>query len=138
MARTEIHPISSTLNIAIDYIIDPEKTDEQRLCSTYECTLQCATMYFEDVRLQGTGRTKVLAQHMIQLFKPGEVSPEEAHNIGRELCDKYLKGQYQYVIATHIDKEQIHILTHSRHSYFILNVFRYLKYTAAILHSKSL
>ena len=108
MARTEIHPISSTLNIAIDYIIDPEKTDDQRLCSTYECTLQCAAMDFEDIRYQGTGRTTVLAQHMIQSFKPGEVTPEEAHKIGRELCDKYLKGQYQYVIATHIDKEHIH------------------------------
>ena len=108
MARTEIHPISSTLNIAIDYIIDPEKTDDQRLCSTYECTLQCAAMDFEDIRYQGTGRTTVLAQHMIQSFKPGEVTPEKAHKIGRELCDKYLKGQYQYVIATHIDKEHIH------------------------------
>ena len=64
MARTEIHQISTTLNIAIDYIIDPEKTDDQRLCSTYECTLQCATMDFEDVRLQGTGRTTVLAEHI--------------------------------------------------------------------------
>ena len=91
MARTEIHPISSTLNIAIDYIIDPEKTDGQKLCSTYECTLQCAAMDFEDVHMQGTGRTTVLAQHMIQSFKPGEVSPDEAHKIGRELCDKYLK-----------------------------------------------
>ena len=108
MARTEIHQISTTLNIAIDYIIDPEKTDDQRLCSTYECTLQCAAMDFEDVRLQGTGRTTVLAEHMIQSFKPGEVTAEEAHKIGRELCDKYLKGQYQYVIATHIDKEHIH------------------------------
>ena len=108
MARTEIHQISTTLNIAIDYIIDPEKTDDQRLCSTYECTLQCATMDFEDVHLQGTGRTTVLAEHIIQSFKPGEVEPEEAHKIGRELCDKYLKGQYQYVIATHIDKEHIH------------------------------
>lgn len=108
MARTEIHPISSTLNIAIDYIIDPEKTDGQKLCSTYECTLQCAAMDFEDVHMQGTGRTTVLAQHMIQSFKPGEVSPDEAHKIGRELCDKYLKGRYQYVIATHVDKDHIH------------------------------
>ena len=108
MARTEIHQISTTLNIAIDYIIDPEKTDDQRLCSTYECTLQCATMDFEDIRLQGTGRTTVLAEHIIQSFKPGEIEPDEAHKIGRELCDKYLKGQYQYVIATHIDKDHIH------------------------------
>ena len=60
-------------------------------------------MDFEDIRYQGTGRTTVLAQHMIQSFKPSEATPEEAHKIGRELCDKYLKGRYRYVIATHID-----------------------------------
>ena len=108
MARTEIHQISSTLNIAIDYITNPEKTDNQNLCSTYECTLPFAKMDFEDVRLQGTGRTTVLAEHIIQSFKPGETTPEEAHKIGRELCDKYLKGQYQYVLATHVDKKHIH------------------------------
>lgn len=59
--------------------------------NSYECTLQCAAMDFEDIRYQGTGRTTVLAQHMIQSFKPGEVTPEEAHKIGRELCDKYLR-----------------------------------------------
>lgn len=49
-----------------------------------------------------------MAKHMVQSFKPGEVSPEEAHRIGRELCDKFLKGNYQYVIATHVDREHIH------------------------------
>ncbi len=58
--------------------------------------------------MKGTGRAKALAQHMVQSFAPGEVSPEEAHRIGRELCDKFLKGNYQYVIATHVDRDHIH------------------------------
>ena len=108
MARTEIHPIKTTLNLAIDYIINPEKTNDYELCSTYECTLQCASIDFEDEFLKGTGRGDTLAKHIVQSFKPGEISPEDAHRVGRELCDKYLKGNYQYVIATHVDKSHIH------------------------------
>ncbi|PWJ11946.1 Relaxase/Mobilisation nuclease domain-containing protein [Ruminococcus flavefaciens] len=45
---------------------------------------------------------------MIQSFAPDEVTPEQAMQIGEELCDRYLKGDYQYVIAVHTDKEHTH------------------------------
>ena len=45
---------------------------------------------------------------MIQSFAPGEVTPEQAMQIGEELCDRYLKGNYQYVIAVHHDKSHLH------------------------------
>lgn len=45
---------------------------------------------------------------MIQSFAPGEVTPELAMQIGEELCDRYLKGDYQYVIAVHHDKSHLH------------------------------
>ena len=45
---------------------------------------------------------------MIQSFAPGEVTPEQAMQIGEELCDRYLKGDYQYVLAVHSDKSHIH------------------------------
>ncbi len=45
---------------------------------------------------------------MIQSFAPDEVTPEQAMQIGEELCDRYLKGDYQYVIAVHNDKEHLH------------------------------
>lgn len=45
---------------------------------------------------------------MIQSFAPGEVTPEQAMQIGEELCDRYLKGDYQYVLAVHTDKEHLH------------------------------
>ena len=60
------------------------------------------------VRNTGTGRTQILAYHMIQSFAPGEVTPEQAMQIGEELCDRYLKGDYQYVIAVHHDKSHLH------------------------------
>ena len=45
---------------------------------------------------------------MIQSFAPGEVTPEQAMQIGEELCDRYLNGDYQYVIAVHNDKDHLH------------------------------
>ena len=45
---------------------------------------------------------------MIQSFAPSEVTPEQAMQIGEELCDRYLKGDYQYVIAVHHDKSHLH------------------------------
>ena len=46
---------------------------------------------------------------MIQSFAPDEVTPEQAMQIGEELCDRYLKGDYQYVLAIHTDKQHTHI-----------------------------
>lgn len=63
---------------------------------------------FRRVRASGTGKGSILCQHMIQSFKPGEVTPETAMQIGQELCEKLLHDQYQYMIATHIDKDHIH------------------------------
>ena len=110
MAVTDIHPISSTLDVAIDYIINPEKTNNGRLVSCVGCSPdgKLAAQDFLDVRELGTGRGSTLAQHMFQSFKPGEVTPEQAHELGVQLAENFLNGQYQYIVATHIDKEHIH------------------------------
>lgn len=57
----------------------------------------------------------VLAFHVIQSFKPGEVHQNLAHDIGVELVEQITKGEYDYVVATHVDKEHIHnhIIFHS-------------------------
>ena len=108
MAITKIHPIKSTLNLAIDYIVNGEKTDEQILVSTHKCHQETAHIQFlrtrEDVGTKGT----VLARHLIQSFLPGETTPEMAHRIGMELCKKILKDEYEFVLSTHIDKGHIH------------------------------
>ncbi len=85
----KIHPIKSTLNLAISYIVNGEKTDEQILVSTHKCHQETAHTQFlrtrNDVGTNGT----VLARHLIQSFLPGEASPEMAHQIGMELCKRY-------------------------------------------------
>ncbi len=108
MAVTKIHPIKSTLSLAIDYITNPHKTEEQRYVSGYECSPTIAAYEFLTEQRKMEYRGGTLAFHMIQSFEPNEVTPEQANEIGKELADELLKGEYEYVISTHVDKEHIH------------------------------
>ena len=110
MAYTSIHTIRATVSAAIAYITNGDKTIDGLYVSSYACRADSAgaSEDFRTVRQQGTGRTQILAYHMIQSFAPGEVTPEQAMQIGEELCDRYLKGDYQYVIAVHNDRDHLH------------------------------
>ena len=111
MATTKIFPITATVSQAIAYIAASAKTDNGRLISTYLCSRipDKAAKEFAEVTATVTGRSKVLAQHFIMAFKPGEVTPERAMEIGKEMCEKYLKDQYQYFLAVHTDKGHVHL-----------------------------
>ena len=108
MAVTKIHPIKTTLKKAIDYICNGDKTDDEIYVTTHLCSRENAHKEFELTKKQFNSKTKTLAHHLIQSFVPEEVSFEEAHQVGIELCDKILDGKYEYVLATHIDKDHIH------------------------------
>ena len=108
MAVTKIHPIKTTLKKAIDYICNGDKTDNEIYVTTHLCSRENAHKEFELTKKQFSSRTKTLAHHLIQSFVPEEVSFEEAHQVGIELCEKILEGKYEYVLATHIDKDHIH------------------------------
>ncbi len=108
MAITNIHPIKSTLNYAIDYITNADKTDEKLLVSAYLCHPISANTAFIKTREEANTSGSVLARHLIQSFYPGETTPEKAHEIGQALCQKILKDEYQYVLSTHVDKGHIH------------------------------
>lgn len=108
MAITKIHPIKSTLNLAISYIVNGEKTDEQILVSTHKCHQETAHTQFLRTRNDAGTNGTVLARHLIQSFLPGETTSEIAHRIGMELCKKILKNEYEFVLSTHIDKGHIH------------------------------
>ncbi|WP_329887452.1 relaxase/mobilization nuclease domain-containing protein [Pseudoramibacter sp. HA2172] len=108
MAITKIHPIKSTLHLAIAYIVNGDKTDEQLLVSTNKCHQSTAHTQFLRTRREARTKGTVLARHLIQSFLPGETTPEMAHQIGLELCKKILKDEYEFVLSTHIDKGHIH------------------------------
>ena len=64
---------------------------------------------FEAIRALGTKRRSVLSQHFIQSFAPGEITPEKALEVGKELADSFLHGEYQYYLAVHTDTDHIHV-----------------------------
>lgn len=111
MAATKIFGISATVSQAIAYIADPKKTENGLYISTCMCSREPAKAAkdFADVTAKGTGRSSVLAQHFIVSFKPGEITPQKAFEIGMEICDKFLKFQYQYYLAVHTDKDHLHM-----------------------------
>ena len=112
MAVTKIKAIRGTLSKALAYIMNPEKTDDKMLVSSYGCATETAAQEFEWTRKiaeqQGMNPVKIIARHVIQSFDVGEVSPELAHEIGKQFADEILDGKYEYVLTTHIDKGHVH------------------------------
>ena len=108
MAYTKIHAIKATVDKAIEYICNPDKTDEQIYVSSYACAPETAAIDFKYTLDHCRENSPNKAYHLIQAFAPGEVGYEEAHHIGKELADKVLEGKYSYVVTTHIDKGHIH------------------------------
>ena len=108
MAVTKTHPIKSTLKAAIDYICNPEKTDGKLLVSAYGCSVETADIEFAWTRRHAIDKGTNLGRHLIQAFQPGEVTPEQTHEIGMELAKEILGGKYEFVLTTHIDKDHVH------------------------------
>lgn len=118
MAITKIHPITSTLNVAIAYIVKPNKTEEQKYVEGYACTVHVAPEEMLQTQSVNGYKGKNLAFHLIQSFAPDEATPEQAHEIGLKLAQKLLGGQYEFVLSTHVDKEHIH-------NHIIINAVNY-------------
>ena len=108
MAYTRIHAVKATVQKALKYICNPEKTDGQILIDSFACGIETAHYDFMDALSKSSGVGNKQAVHLIQSFAPGEVDFDTAHQIGIELADKLLENKYSYVIATHIDKEHCH------------------------------
>lgn len=110
MAITSVHPIYVTQAKSVAYIINPTKTEKGLYVDSYMCSKNAdkSAEDFKAIRDNGTGRSKILAQHIYQSFKPGEVTPEQAIIFGKQLADRFLKDEYQYVVSTHVDKAHIH------------------------------
>lgn len=113
MGVCTINPIRESLNRAIEYIIDPKKNSDTVPPSFSDIEFpENAAEEMLKVRQELSDyqlkHLKTLAQHLRQSFKPGEVTPEQAHEIGEKLCKKLFGQDYKFVIATHVDKKHIH------------------------------
>lgn len=123
MATTRIMPLhigkgrteSRAISDIIDYVANPEKTDNGRLITGFECDSRTADAEFLLAKQQyiaATGRVRgsddVIAYHVRQSFRPGEISPEEANRLGVEFAQRFTKGKHAFVVCTHIDKAHVH------------------------------
>mgnify|MGYP000723196623 CR=1 FL=1 len=90
MAYTRIHAIKATVDRSIAYICNPDKTDGELFVSSYGCSARTAALEFAFANGKTTGNDGNLAHHLIQSFAPGEVSFEEAHQIGMDFMKKTL------------------------------------------------
>lgn len=109
MATSKLKAIKSTLKKAIDYIVNPDKTDGGLLVYAHGCCVETADLEMELTARQGTGRGDRVAYHLIQSFSPDdEITPEKALQLGIEYARKVTGGKYEFVVSTHIDKEHIH------------------------------
>ena len=109
--RTESRAISDI----IDYVANPQKTDNGKLITGYACDSRTADAEFLLAKRQyiaATGRVRgaddVIAYHVRQSFRPSEITPEEANRLGVEFAKRFTKGNHAFVVCTHIDKSHIH------------------------------
>ena len=98
--------IKSTLKAAIDYILNPEKTDGKLLASSFGCGLETADIEFAWTREAAGDRGTHLGRHLIQSFAVGETTPEEAHKIGMELAQAVLGGKYEFTLKQYFPGSQ--------------------------------
>ena len=123
MATTRIMPLhvgkgrteSRAISDIIDYVANPKKTDNGRLITGYACDSRTADAEFllaKQHYIAATRRVRgaddVIAYHVRQSFRPGEITPEEANRLGVEFAKRFTKGNHAFVVCTHIDKSHIH------------------------------
>ena len=123
MATTRLMPlhtgkgrtVGTAISDIIDYVQNPQKTDNGRLITSYQCDSRIADAEFLFNKRQyiaATGRVRgeddVIAYHLRQSFVPGEITPEEANRLGCELARRFTKGKHAFIVCTHIDKKHIH------------------------------
>ena len=107
--------LGAALGFATDYIENPDKTEDGKYISAYECDPETATEEFVFSRQMydrnhsfSFRKSDVIAYQIRQSFAPGEIDPDTANRLGYELAMRFTKGRHQFVVATHVDKKHIH------------------------------
>ena len=112
MAITKIIKVKANANAAINYVRNPDKTNERLLVSYDGCSESNVELCFKMAltnKAQKQNSNNVLAYHFIQSFAPtDEVTPEQAHELGMKFMEQTFGGKYSFVCATHVDKGHIH------------------------------
>ena len=97
-----------SLQDALDYAANRDKTEQSCFESSYACTLETPFADMRQTKERWHKSGGVQGYHLVQSFAAGEVTPELAHRIAKELADRVLGGRYEYVIGTHLNTGHIH------------------------------
>ena len=123
MATTRLLPlhigkgrtVGTAIQAIIDYVENPEKTDYGNLIASWQCDSRVADSEFlfsKQQYIRNTGRVRgsddVIAYHLRQSFRPGEITPEEANRIGCELAKRFTHGDHAFIVATHTNTSSVH------------------------------
>lgn len=107
--------IGQALGRTVDYVENPNKTNEGEFISSFECDPMIAEQQFlftksQYTRLTGRkqGSKDVIAYHLRQSFKPDEIDAQTANKIGYDLAMSLTKGKHAFIVCTHVDKQHIH------------------------------
>lgn len=98
----------------IDYAMNGEKTDEGKYISSYQCNPELVDLEFAQAKKEYLHKTwrqpkgDVIAYQIRQSFKPGEITPEEANEVGYETGMRFTKGKHAFIVATHVNRVHIH------------------------------
>ena len=108
--------VAHTVHERLSYAINPDKTNRGQLVKAYGCEpetaagemLLCKKEYETYIGRSEEKKSDIVLYQIRQSFKPGEITPEKAQEIGYELAMSFTKGKYQFVVATHTDHAHIH------------------------------
>ena len=108
MATTKVKSIKANLNRTVKYILNPSKTENQLYTGGFNCVPDNAAQLMNDTKSRFHKKDGRLGYHLIQSFKPGEITPDLAFNIASEFALQYLSNKYEVVFSTHVDRDHIH------------------------------
>ncbi len=108
MAITTNHTIDTTLRKAIDYILNPDKTDAKLLVHAYACTPEIADIEFDCTREHAYNKENISRVISYRHFRRVKPHPNRLTKIGKRFADELLGGKFEYILTTHIDKGDIH------------------------------
>lgn len=96
------------------YAMNGEKTEDGKYISSYQCNPELVDLEFAQAKKEYLHKTwrqpkgDVIAYQIRQSFKPGEITPEEANQVGYETGMRFTKGKHAFIVATHVDRAHIH------------------------------
>ena len=114
MHRNKGRSVMQCLKDRTDYAMNGEKTDERKYISSYQCNPELVDLEFAQAKKEYLHKTwrqpkgDVIAYQIRQSFKPGEITSEEANEVGYETGMRFTKGKHAFIVATHVDRAHIH------------------------------